>query len=192
VERNNSDMRVLKLSLQFVLFITLFLVVACASTKFSTIWKDETYQGHPEKILVINSFPNPANRRIFEDEFVKALKGRGIDAVMSYTTMPVSVVLDKDAFAAQAKEIAADAVLVNQPLGTTMSETAAPGGYSYTGVAFTDVSIETRTDVYDMKLNKLILSVSAATWIHQDEPYLKQIKSYVKDLVNQLSRQGLF
>jgi hypothetical protein len=191
-EKEKRDMRVLKLSLQCALSIMLFLIVACTSTKFSTMWKDETYHGHPEKILVINSFPNAANRRTFEEEFVKALKERGIDAVMSYPTMPDTVVSDKDTIAAQAKKVGADTVLVNKSLGTTKGETIAPGGSSYTGFAITDVYINTQTDVYDMKSNKLILSAAADTWIQQDEPYLKQIQSYVKDLVNQLSRMGLF
>ena len=73
-------MRALRLSVQFAAFIMLFLFLACSSTKFTALWKDKTYQGHPEKILVINAFPNPATRRIFEDEFVMALKDRKIDA----------------------------------------------------------------------------------------------------------------
>ena len=55
-------MRVLKLSMQFAAFIMLFILIACTttSTKFTDVWKDETYQGHPEKILVINMFQDPS------------------------------------------------------------------------------------------------------------------------------------
>ncbi len=185
-------MRSSRLSLQFGLFCMLFLFIACASTKFSTIWKDETYQGHPRKILVINSFPNPSTRRVFEDEIVKALKERRIDAVTSYTTMPDAVMTDKDAIAAQAKEVGADTVMVNKLIGLKKDEIATGGGYSYTGLVYADVYIDTQTDVYDMNLNKLVLSASAETWIQPDDPYSKQIKSFVKDLVNQLSQLGLF
>jgi hypothetical protein len=68
-------MRVLKISLQFTAFVMLFLFMACMpqTTTFSSIWKDETYQVRPEKILVINAFKFPSNRRIFEEDFVKAL-----------------------------------------------------------------------------------------------------------------------
>ncbi len=184
-------MRVLNLSVQFTLFCILFLFIGCSPTKFSAIWKDETYQDHPKKVLVISSFPNPATRRTFEDEFVEALRERGVDAVMSYTIMPDKVVSDKDAIAELAKEVAADTVLVNRLLGTTKSETYTPGALSYSGITYTDVYINTQTDLYDTKLNKLILSASATTWIRQDEPYLKQIKSLVKDFINQLSRLGL-
>ena len=183
-ERSIRDMRALRLSLQFALFITLLLFIACTSTKFSTIWKDETYQGRPEKILVINAFPNPANRRIFEDEFVKALKDRRIDAVMSYTIMPVPVVSDKDALAAKAKEIGADTVLINRPIGTTTRETAGFTNYE-------DLYINTQIDVYDIKSNRLIFRATAETWIRQDIPSSIHIKSYVKDVVQKLSRQEL-
>jgi hypothetical protein len=185
-------MRSLRLSSQLSLFFMLFLFIACASTKFSTIWKDEAYQGHPKKILVINTFPNPSTRRVFEDEIVKELKERRVDAVASYTDMPNEVVSDKNAIAAQAKEIGADTVMINKLIGLTKSETATAGGYSYTGRVYTDVYIDTQTDIYDMNSNKLVSSVSAATWIQPDDPYSKQIKSFVKDLVSQLSRLGFF
>jgi hypothetical protein len=185
-------MRVLRVLLQFALITMSFLFIACTSTKFSAMWKDETYQGHPEKILVINAFPDPANRRLFEDKFVKALKDRRIDAIMSYTIMPDPAVSDKDAIAALAKEVGADTVLVNKPLGTTKDLTYAPGGYSYGRLALEDLYVNTQTDVYDMKSNRLILSVSAETWVRQGKPYPDQIQSFVKDLVNQLSRLGLF
>jgi hypothetical protein len=165
----------------------LFLFLACASTKFPIIWKDETYLGHPKKILVINSFPNPVNRRLFEDELVKTLKDRGIDAVASYPVMPNPLVSNETAIAAQAKKAGADSVLINRPLGT---RTAESGGHG--NVYYEDLFISTQTDVYDMKSNRLILSVSAETWIRQDTPYSSRIHSYIKDLVDMLSQEGLF
>ncbi len=171
-------MRVIRLSLQFALFCVLFLFIACTSTTFSSIWKDETYQDHPKKVLVISSFPNPATRRIFEDEFVTALKERGVDAVMSYTIMPDKVVLGKDALAVQAKETGADTVLVCSSIGPAMDEL----GERY---------INSQTDVYNIKSNRLIFSATAKREILQAIPYLNQIQSYVKDLLHQLSQRGV-
>jgi len=180
-------MSVSKLSLTFAAFVMFLLFIACAATKFSLIWKDETYRGHPEKILVINAFPNPVNRRLFEDELVKALKDRRIDAVVSYTVMPNPIVSDRSAIAAQAKEVSADTILINKPLRVFDDVTIGAGG-----VAYQDVYVNTQTDVYDMKSDGLILSISAETWVQQGAPYSGSIRSYVKDLVNQLSRLGLF
>jgi hypothetical protein len=185
-------MRVSRISSQFAVFVMLPLFIACASTKFSTIWKDETYHGHPEKILVINTFPNPENRRLFEDELVKALKDNGVNAIVSYTVMPNTVIPDPgasglDAIVAQAKEVGADTALINRPRGTKMSESGGHGNITYE-----DLFINTQTDVFDMKSNRLVLSVSAETWIRQGAPYSSRIHAYVKDLVNKLSRQGFF
>ncbi len=171
-------MRCLRLSLQIALYGLLSVFVACAPTEFSSIWKDETYQEHPKKMLVISSFSNPAIRRTFEDEFVKALKERGIDAVTSYTIMPDVVVSDKDTAALQAKDVGADAVLISSSSGSKMGET----GRMY---------INIQTNIYSVQSNNLIFSASSRTWLEQTEPYVTQIKSYVRNLVNHLSRLGL-
>ena len=183
VERSIGEMRVLRILLQFAAFVMLFILVACATTKFLAVWKDDTYQGRPQKILVINAFPSPATRRLFEDEFVTALKDRRIDSVMSYTTMPDPIISDMNAIAAQANAVGADAVLINKPIGTTQGETSGAGGMTYR-----DVYVNTQTEVHDMKSNKLIMSVTAETWINQGKPYPAQIRSYVKALVKKLSR----
>jgi len=179
-------MRFTRLSMQFAAFIMVFIFLACTttSTKFSNVWKDTTYQGHPEKILVIDMGPNPDVRKRFEDEFVMALKDRRVDAVVSYTIMPEPVVSDKDAIAAKAKEIGVDTVLINRPIGTTTRETAGFTNYE-------DLYINTQIDVYDIKSNRLIFRATAETWIRQDIPSSIHIKSYVKDVVQKLSRQEL-
>ena len=176
-------MRALRISLPFTAFMMLFILIACASTKFSAVWKDETYQGRPEKVLVINAFPSPATRRLFEEEFVTALKDRRTDAVVSYTAMPDPIVSDMNAIAAHANAVGADTVLINKPLGTTQGETSGAGG-----IVYNDVYVNTQTSVYDMKANKMIMSVTAETWILQGDPYPAQIRSYIKTLVNKLSR----
>ena len=179
-------MRAFRLSLQFALLIILFLFIACASTKFSTEWKDETYQVRPKKILVISTFKFPSHRRLFEDEFVMALKDRRIDAVVSYNVMPDPVVVDKDAIAVQAKAVGADTVLINRPIDATMPENES-GGRTYW-----DLYVNTQTEVYDMKSNRLVLSATAKTSTLQGESYTILMQSYVKDLVNKLSQLGLF
>ena len=173
-------MRVLRLALRLGLFIMVFSFIACTSTKF-LIWKDKTYQGHPQKILVINSFRNSDTRKIFEDEFVKALKDRRVDSVMRYAVIDDPVTLDKNAIVAQAKEVGADTVLITRPVSTRM------------GVGGTvDMFINTQTDAYDMKSNRLILIASAETEIPDGKASSRQIHTFVDDLVNQMSQLGLF
>jgi len=180
-------MRVLKIFLPFTAFVMLFLFMGCTSTKFTALWKDDTYQGRPEKILVINAFKDPANRRVFEEEFVKAMKDRRIDAVVSYTVMPEPAVPDMDTIAAKAKETGADTVLINKPVGTSQHESPS----AFVG-SYIDTYVNTKTDVYDMKSNRLVLSASAETWIREGVSYTDLMQSFVKDLVNKLSHAGLF
>jgi hypothetical protein len=158
----------------------LFIFLACASTKFSDIWKDETYQGPPTRILVINTFKDPSIRRLFQDKMVKTLKDHKVDAVAKYTVLPPDqVVYNTEAIAAQAKEVGADTVLITKPAGTSE--------HSY---------FNTHTDVYDMKTNKLISYVSAETkrqiGSFNPQDYVNYVPSYVKDLVNKMSKAGLF
>jgi hypothetical protein len=178
-------MRTFRKSLSFATFLLLVVLGACTSTKFSAVWKDETYEGRPGKILVISSFQNPAIRRIFEDDLVQSLKDRGTDAVVSYTLMSDPTVSDKSTIALHAKELGADAVLINKPLGTRTQEIVGFGVYE-------NVYISTQTDVYEMQSNRLILSVTAETWIRQDVDYALHIHSYVKDLIAKLSKQGIW
>ena len=141
----------------------------------------------PEKILVINAFKFPSNRKIFEEDFVKALKDRRIDAVVSYNVMPDPVVDDKDAIAVQAKAVGADTVLISRSLETAQNETYVSGG-----ILFGEAYIHTQTEVYDMKSNRLVFGASAETWIQKNKLYADQIQSYIKDLVNMMSQHKLF
>jgi hypothetical protein len=213
MERSIGEMRVLKLSMQFAMFVMLFLFMACstAPTKFSAAWKDEAYQERPGKILVINAVKDHTVRRLYEDELVKALKDRKIDAIVSYTNMtdlmvadknpiatqantlnnmPDPIVSDKKTIAAQAYAVGADTVLISKPRGREVEEkiNVITGFPTEDG----DLYINMQTDVYDMKSDRLVLTVLATIWIREHEPFAKIIESHVKDLVNELSRLGLF
>jgi len=178
-------MRVIRIYMQFAALMMLFPVIACTSTKFSIMYKDETYRGHPERFLVINTFPTPGTRRVFEDELVEALKNRRIDAVVSYWIMPDLPVFDKDVLASLAKEAGADTVLINRYVNRGMEEVDVREGIYKT-------YIYTQTDVYDMKSNKLVFSASAETLIKNGQPYVPQIETYIRNMINKLSQEGLF
>ena len=91
--------RALKSSLGFGLLIAM-LVTACGTAPTASIeptaskaliksaWKNSTHEGHPRKVMVIGVAKDPANRKFFEDEFVRQLKARDTDAIASYTVLP--------------------------------------------------------------------------------------------------------
>jgi len=102
--------------------------------------------------------------------------------------IPALVLVDKDAIVEQAKAVGADIVLVNKPLGTERKDV----WVSADGVDEYKLYIQTQTNVYDMKSNRLIMSASSETRIKKEKPYADQIQSFIKDLVNMMSQQKLF
>lgn len=64
------------------------LLAACAATTLTNAWKDPEYKGGGfRKLLVVGASDSPTNRRIFEEEFSRALRAAGVEAVASYTVI---------------------------------------------------------------------------------------------------------
>lgn len=107
------------------------LITGCATTQLTSDWKNPSYHGQPGKILVIGVAKKPAIKRIFEDEFVRQLKERGVNAIASYTLMPDKKQSDHAAIAAQMKEHGADAVLISRLVSKKTVQTYIPGTVNY-------------------------------------------------------------
>jgi hypothetical protein len=161
------------------------LFTACATTKFTSVWKDEIYQGHPAKIMVIAVSNTPAIRRLFEDEFVKELKDYVTDAIVSYTALPDQSVADKGAIDAKAKKVGADTVLIAKVVGRKTGTTESLWG------VYPNEYIDTKTNIYDVKSGKLIWTASSETWIKDTASEESQIRAFVKVIVRKLSEQKL-
>ena len=71
-----------------LLLVSLLLLMGCASTTVSGVWKDPSYSGPMTSLMVIAIAEKPVTRKMFEDEFVRELKARGINAVSSYNEFP--------------------------------------------------------------------------------------------------------
>ncbi len=94
------------------------IISACASTTLDMTWRDPTYEGRPfANVLVVGSTGNPDNRRIFEDVLVSELKGRGVQAVASYTLIPGEGDLKRDKIVEAVKASGADSVLSTRVVG---------------------------------------------------------------------------
>jgi len=94
------------------------IISACASTTLDMTWRDPTYEGRPfTNVLVVGSTGNPDNRRIFEDVLVSELKGRGVQAVASYTLIPGEGDLKRDKVVEAVKTSGADSVLSTRLVG---------------------------------------------------------------------------
>jgi len=77
-----------KLSLCFGLLL-LPLLSSCTTTRLGTTWKTKDVQETPfQKILIIAEAKKAPNRLMFEDEFVKEMESRGMEALASYKLLP--------------------------------------------------------------------------------------------------------
>lgn len=201
--------RSLRNSISAVL-LTSLCMAGCATTNLTSSWKDPAYTGQPRKVLVIGVARKPIIKRMFEDEFVRQLKERGIPAVASYTVMPDAKQGDHAIIAAKMKEQGADAVLFTRLASKKTVRTHVPGSftvqpayygnwrdyYAYgsqvmynPGYTAEDEYALMETNLYDARNDKLIWSANSETEVMGSDQ--NQIKSYIRVMVNEMGDRKL-
>jgi hypothetical protein len=100
----------------------------CAtSTSLTTTWADPAFSGPPvHKVMVIAVRKTPVNRRLWEDEMVKAIKQRRVSATPSYALWPEDVP-DTQSVVARLRADGYDAAIVTHRLSTEERERYVPG-----------------------------------------------------------------
>jgi len=189
-----------------LMIISSFLLTSCATTILTTVWKDESFKGPVGKIAVIGIFKTPAIRNFFEDEFSRQLKTHGIEAVASYTIIPVDDQSDKDIVASKLRNLGMDFVLVTRLVDRKTVQTYIPGQaymvpgyyrswggyyqYAYSpGYLVEDTYAYAETNIYDVKNDKLIWSARSETEISGMNQEL--IRSFVKIMIDRLSADAV-
>ncbi len=194
-----------------LIIIPCFLAACTTASRSSTVmtdtWKDKTYQGKPQKIIVIMVARYPDTRNMFEDRFVGELSNRGNNAFQSYSVIPYEHLRDKELVKAKIKSSDADTVLISRLVDTKTIESYNPGmiyvvpdpyydwwgyyavvfaDYGYTG----DVSVAyIETNLYDVKTAKLIWSGHSKTERTYGEQEL--ITAFIQRIIKKLSSAGL-
>lgn len=180
----------------FGMLIAMF-SAGCATTRLTSAWMDPAYQGRLHKIMVVGVTKSPVYKRNFEDEFVRQFKGRGMDAVASYTVMPDEKQGDNDVIAATMREQGADAVLICMLVSKKTVRTYVPGSTNHLpansgswrdyhrsgfeavyapGYISEDEYAVMETNLYDAANDKLIWAASSETEIQSSNK--DQIRSY--------------
>jgi hypothetical protein len=107
--------------------VILFVLSACASTRFNSAWRDPAYSfGGVRKMLVITVGPQATSQRVAEDAFVKNLTERGVQAIPSYTLSPPEAKLDEAGWRRLVAENQIDTVLVARLLDVKTVEREVP------------------------------------------------------------------
>jgi hypothetical protein len=183
-----------------------FLAASCATTTLTLVWKDTSFSGRIDKIVVVGTFKSPTVRNVFEDEFVRQLRARGADVVASYPTVPGTDLPKKQALMAKIRESGADAVLVTRLVDKKTVEryvpgrvTAIPFYYRRWGLYFDYIytpgyTVEERysyaeTNVYLTSNEQLVWSARSRTLVSGDR--VDDIKSFVKTMVKKMAKDKL-
>ena len=185
-----------------------FLLASCTTTTVMTdVWKDKTYQGKPQEIVVIMVAKSPDMRNLFEDRFSAELDARGNNAFQSYTIIPMEQLRDKEMVKSKIRSSGADTVLISRLVDTKEIKSYRPGqiyavpsayygwggyydivfaDYGYTG----DVQVAyIETNLYDVKTEKLIWSGHSKTERTEGEQQL--INAFIKVMIKKLSSAGI-
>jgi hypothetical protein len=117
-----------KISFCCILAITfLTLMNGCASTDFTYVWMDETYQGVPLKnVLVIGIIKPYTLKKSFEDQLVQHLKDKGIKGVAGYTVFADKNKSTSEEIAKKIKELGTDSVLITTLIDVSEEEAFVP------------------------------------------------------------------
>jgi len=97
----------------FLITLLLICIQACAQSKITSSWTDQTFHG-PVKgpILVVGAFKNPTAHKIYEDSFVEILGMAGVKAIQSYTYQTEKDRNSKEWLGQVSRESGANAILI--------------------------------------------------------------------------------
>jgi hypothetical protein len=194
--------------LVLLLISAAFLLASCTTTTVMTdSWKDKTYQGKPQKIVIIMAAKSPDIRNLFEDRFSAELDERGNNSFQSHTIIPMEQLRDKEMAKSKIRSSGADTVLISRLVDTKEIESYRPGqiyvvpsayygwwgyydivfaDYGYTG----DVQVAyIETNIYDVKTEKLIWSGHSKTERTEGEQQL--INAFIKLMIKKMSSAGI-
>lgn len=190
------------------LFSFAFLIISCGGTEITQKKVDEAFKGKPvSDILVIAITGNEHNRRSFEKKFVAQLKSVGVDAISSEEAipMPADLELKKETILTAVNQYENDAVIITHLIGKEEKDVYTRGGsahggyygfyrsrYSYAhdpGYSSTSTTVRLKTNLYDVKTEKLIWSGKSKTWSKGSKDQI--INDVIKAVINNLQKNKL-
>ena len=103
--------------------LTMALALAsCAAAKPIGEWRNSSYDGSVDHILVIGVTARSERRQSFESQFVEALKARGVEATASYRALGWSLDLTRESVEQAIRDTNIAAVMVTRLAGVRQSD----------------------------------------------------------------------
>ena len=195
-----------------VLLVMLLSLASCGGTKLTSVWKDTTYEGTIDKIMVVAVTENSRNRLVFEREFVEEFKKTGIEATASVDVTPSEEKSNEGVILAEARKRGISMILVTHLIGVDeksvyhppKTRTVSRGGYhnrfnSYYPRVYEYVhepgyytqhkSVNLETNLYETGTEKLVWSVTSETI--DPESVNTIIESLSKEVIKNLRKNKL-
>jgi hypothetical protein len=197
--------------------VALLVLASCATTspQFTNVWKDEAYEGHFNRMLIIGAAEDQDMRAFYEDEFTRELARRGLDARSSYPEISPEKVFDKETILETSRALGADAVLVTAvverrkvqkgyriqfvPFAQQKEEekrrTGSGGfdeGYQAEGKTLRDperLMVRLAINLYDVETQKLVWSAASKLFLQGSGH--GAVEPFVEALAGKLAEAGL-
>ncbi len=112
----------------FLALVALAVLSGCASTRVVNQWEMSDPGPAFRKLLVVGMTDNQSVRRTFEDEFVKALQARGVQAIPSYTLIPEAGRVPEARLDAAVKQAGAEGVITARVVQVNQQVDVVPSG----------------------------------------------------------------
>lgn len=203
------------MTVRTMLNVFMMVLIACSTgcsvavTNFSESWKDPGISEKKlTKVAVVVVADKAVNRTLFEDEIVRILGEKGVDAVSGVTLIPPGEEITRESVekAIQGKTI--DSVLALRLIRIDEEKSfipphvrVTPGGYhghfSAAGAMTFDpgyfqysIAVRVESKLYDTSEAKLIWSVESETL--DPDSTKEMMKSFCGPLVDQVMATGLF
>ena len=186
----------------YLSIITMMFTLSCSSTKMHSVWKDKTFDGYINSIMVIAVAERPEYRKFFEAEFVKQFKKEGTEAIASGDKIPSEKAYDENVVLNEARNQGAQMILITSLVSidetTSYHSQSRPSTFSkdyertylyVNSQSQTAQSVNLSSKIYETKTEKLIWSANSQTMDHQSAYNI--IQSKVKAVVKNLRRNKL-
>ena len=175
-----------------VLILCLVMVTSCATlhTSVDKVWQDGSRPKSAPlgKTLVLVLWSDPAVVSVLDDEWVRQLNDRGIEAQAVNVLRPGEHASDKQDVVRLVRSGGFKTLLVSRVVGVKVVEREAPGS---------EVAV-VETVLYDASTERRFWSAEAHTFLHHpvtepiSELRASRAKNFVETLIAEMSGSGLF
>ena len=189
--------------------VTLFFLVgnfSCTTTQFKSVWKESTYSGRLNSVLVVGISERNDIRTFFEKEFAKQFNQLNTKAIASVDIIPSDKELHEDTILAAAREQGINTILVTHlvSLGGTSSyhipdHAVRFHGYYHWASAYVhgplyyaqgSQTVVLATNIYEVKTEELIWSARTKTLDVHESKY-RIITSKSSSVIKRLRKEKL-